>query len=114
MALTPMMKHAIAEEAAVAVTRSLRTVAWHSSYPGTPIVRPSETHGPPVSDTMLAFTAKMYAIVMKVAVPARNSVHCKQGTHGEDEAKDRMVHIWKSRVILSLPANFNQVSFRRS
>lgn len=75
----PMQKLASAAIAAVAVTTS-RLMAWaHIRYSSLDLHRgssagPLQTHVPPVSATIEALTAMMYAMAKKVARPARTSV----------------------------------------
>jgi hypothetical protein len=78
-----MMKEPMTDEAAVATMRSRRTRDTQAAYPGSTggnlqrgdgTWQSSTVHVPPESERMEAFTARMYAMVRNVAVPARSSV----------------------------------------
>lgn len=74
LANNPIRKHPIILPIAVAVMYCRFISSKHISYSGSKISPLGGTQGPPDSLRILGFTARMYAIVRKVAVPALNSV----------------------------------------
>lgn len=59
---------------AVATTSCLLKSSLHAKYSSPNGSSPKEEHGPPESARIIGFTAKMYAMVRKVATAPLNSV----------------------------------------
>jgi len=69
-----MSRHPIPDPRAVDVTYWRLTSSRQASYSGAKILPSGATHDPPESARMRGLTARMYAIVKKVTVPALTSV----------------------------------------